>query len=282
MYVVQVARARPGDTDPRESGEAREHGDGGREDPLAHRERLPSATEPPPRPVQREGQGEGERAGPRERPGGDHREEPRVPAFDEEQERQRQPQEPQRLGVAELHDRRHRGDAEEHDREEGTIRFEESRHQPVEDQGGAESRGDGDRHRRDVPRHGQPCQHADQGRIRREERPGVLGDVASVGQRRVGGVPRERDDLVPARVPHVGVLEVPGPRRRPRVRALHAGEREHEHGRHGARGGVHQRDLRPPGQEPPTHPRRGARRAERVALPFDRRGGHPTALRPRR
>ncbi len=133
----------------------------------------------------------------------------------------------------------------------------------------------GDHHGGDVPRHGEPREHADEHRVHREERPGVLGDVPVGGERQLGRIAREPDDLVPAGIPDVRVLEEPGLRRRPRIGALHVRERQHDRGRHRTGQAVHEHDLRPPGHQPPPHARRGARHAERVALPFDRCGGHP-------
>ena len=112
-----------------------------------------------------------------------------------------------------------RGDAEQHDGEEGPVGLEEPRHQPVEDERRAEPAASAIT--TDATFHGTPSHvsDADEHGYTGQERPRVLGDVPVVGERQLGRVAAEPDDLVPAGVPDVRVLEVPGMRPGPRIRA---------------------------------------------------------------
>ena len=122
-----------------------------------------------------------------------------------------------RLRVAELQDRGERGDAEQHDREQGGAVVEHAAHHPVEHQRGAEAEGERDEDGHGSPRlaaelHQQP--HDD--RVPGHERPRVLRHLAGRGDGQRRGVAGQGDDVVPAAVPDV--REVGVPRAAPRSR----------------------------------------------------------------
>ncbi len=156
-------------------------GPGGRGDPLdeveQHRER------------------EGEQPRSRERVEDDEREHRPIPPLHHEEEQRRREQEPHRLGVGDLEDRRHRVEAEERDGGDRLRLRQPARHEPLEDERGprrAEDRDDdGDQL---PPRIRDDGDDPREPRVRGEERPRVVPDEAVVAERQRRRVADERDD----------------------------------------------------------------------------------------
>ncbi len=204
--VVRYALASPV-THPAISCQAKpaDHGQGAeRHDvhDLARAQRLPPARDPPPDAEHAQEQREGEHPRPGEGHERDERVQPRVPAPHDAPQGEEEPQQEQRLRVAELEERRQRARREERDRPHRRRSVHPLPHHPVEDEGCRVPGHHGHDERADHPltaeRLRDPLRQVG---VHGHERPRVLAHGAAVGQRKRRRIARFRDDPVPPGVP---------------------------------------------------------------------------------
>ena len=205
--------------------------------------------------VQQHHQGERKAAGAGQRHDGDHRDEHPVPALDQQVERDDEQQDMHRLRVRHLQDRRQRRNTEQHDGEQCCAPRYHKVHEPVEHQRrcqrerhGHEDGDDGE------ALAGQFHEHANDRRICRHERPGVLGNMAAGRHRQGCRVAHGTDDVIPVTIPDGREVDVARMRHRPLVGPLPGCEGQHDGGRDHARGDKDDENLHPPRGEPVAHP----------------------------
>ncbi len=165
------------------------------------RQRLPAAREPPPDAEEGEEQREGEHAGAGESHQRDEEVQPRVAPPGDLPQRQEEPQQEERFGVADLEQRRQRSGGEEHDGPEGDLVIGPHADDPVQHQACQVSGDERDHQGARPPRAESPAERLRQICVHRHERPLVLGHGARLRPRQVDRVAVLRQEPIPLRVP---------------------------------------------------------------------------------